>query len=95
MRQQVRAMSSDDSNIAGGPPAAEPGLPKSDQAAMSTVAGAGYTLVSLWLTMLASFVEGFDVYLASRAMTAADYRQGKRSIAPEQQRHTTWREPRA
>jgi uncharacterized protein YjiS (DUF1127 family) len=72
----VRAIPSDDSSIAGRPPAAQLGLPKSDQAAMSTVAGAGYTLVSLWLSVLASFVEGFDVFLARRAMIAAGHQEG-------------------
>jgi uncharacterized protein YjiS (DUF1127 family) len=74
----VRAMPLDSCNIAGRAPAAESGSPKSDPAAISTVAGAGYTLVSLWLSVLASFVEGYDAYLTSRAMTADHHQQGNR-----------------
>lgn len=58
----VCAVLSDDSGIARQIPVADPDLPQSSPAAISTVARAGYAPTSLCLSVLAAFAEGFGAY---------------------------------
>jgi uncharacterized protein YjiS (DUF1127 family) len=66
----VCAVLSDDSGIARQPPAARPGVPESNPAAISTIASAGRAPTSLWWSVLASFAEGFGAYSVALYPTA-------------------------